>query len=124
MLKDTTVRARVSRKLKHDSESILEKLGMSMSEAITLFLSQVRLRKGLPSDVMIPNRKSVYVKLSIIVKQQIERITAGIIRAKTSANRSVFLVPSAEDGIRVKNHMRYTIPTAGRQNISEGMNNA
>jgi len=58
MLKNATVRARVNHKLKHDSETILEKLGMSMSEAITLFLSQVRLRKGLPFDVMIPNAET------------------------------------------------------------------
>jgi len=58
MLKDATVRARISHKLKHDAESILGELGISMSEAITLFLSQVRLRKGLPFDVMIPNAKT------------------------------------------------------------------
>ena len=58
MLKDATVRARVSQKLKHDAESILDNLGISMSEAITLFLSQVRLRQGLPFDVMIPNAQT------------------------------------------------------------------
>jgi len=58
MLKDTTVRARVNHKLKHDSESILGKLGMSMSEAITLFLSQVKLRKGLPFNVILPNAET------------------------------------------------------------------
>jgi len=56
MLKSETVRARVSPTLKYDVESVLEKLGLSMSEAIVLFMSQIKLRKGLPFDVRIPNK--------------------------------------------------------------------
>jgi len=56
MLKSETVRARVNPKLKHDVEDVLEKLGLSMSEAIVLFMSQVKLRKGLPFKVCIPNK--------------------------------------------------------------------
>ena len=56
MIKTETVRARVNPTLKHDVESVLEKLGLSMSEAIVLFMSQIKLKKGLPFDVRIPNR--------------------------------------------------------------------
>ena len=56
MVKSETVRARVSPTLKHDVESVLEKLGLSMSEAIVLFMSQIKLKKGLPFEVRIPNR--------------------------------------------------------------------
>jgi DNA-damage-inducible protein J len=37
----------------------LHKLGISTTEAINLFLSQVRLRKGLPFDVRIPNKTTL-----------------------------------------------------------------
>ena len=59
MLKDATVRARVSTELKHDAEDVLDELGLSMSDAITLFLSQVKLRKGLPFSVDILNKETI-----------------------------------------------------------------
>jgi len=34
-------------------------LGISTTEAINLFLSQVKLRKGLPFDVRIPNKTTL-----------------------------------------------------------------
>ncbi|MFP4283251.1 MAG: type II toxin-antitoxin system RelB/DinJ family antitoxin [Opitutales bacterium] len=47
-MKTETVRARIDPALKRESEQILEQLGLSTTEAIRLFLNQVRLRKGLP----------------------------------------------------------------------------
>lgn len=49
--KDTYVRARVDSELKRDTEKILHRLGLSTTEAIRLFLVQVRLQKGLPFHV-------------------------------------------------------------------------
>ena len=40
--------------LKEDSEAVLAKLGISTTEAIRMFLSQVRLRKGMPFPLSIP----------------------------------------------------------------------
>ena len=56
MMKNETVRARVHSALKHDVENVLDQLGLSMSEAIVLFLSQIKLKKGLPFDVRLPNK--------------------------------------------------------------------
>ena len=64
--KETYVRARIDEGLKNDTESILGQLGMSTAQAIRLFLSQVRLRKGIPftlrleednSDILMPVEK-------------------------------------------------------------------
>ena len=49
------VRARVEPKLKLDAERLFESLGLSATQAITLFYKQVSLRKGLPFNVVIPN---------------------------------------------------------------------
>jgi addiction module RelB/DinJ family antitoxin len=49
--KDSYVRARVDTKLKRDTEKILDRLGLSTTEAIRLFLVQVRLQEGLPFHV-------------------------------------------------------------------------
>ncbi len=50
------ITTRVDPDLKADAEKVLSKLGISTTEAINLFLSQVRLRRGLPFDVKIPNK--------------------------------------------------------------------
>ena len=53
-MKDTVVRARVSSDLKEDAEKVLAALGISTTEAIRMFLSQVRHRGGLPFEVRLP----------------------------------------------------------------------
>lgn len=55
-MKAATVRARVDEHLKIDVEHVLDKLGLSISEAICLFMSQIKLRKGIPFDIKIPNK--------------------------------------------------------------------
>ena len=54
MSKTATVRARIEPDLKKRVESLFRRLGLSPSEAITLFYRQVEIRKGLPFDVVIP----------------------------------------------------------------------
>ena len=56
MSKTETVRARVAPELKRDAEAVLRKIGLTSSEAITLFLTQVKLTKGLPFPVRVPNK--------------------------------------------------------------------
>jgi DNA-damage-inducible protein J len=58
MGKTTTIRARIEPRLKRDAESVFKKIGLTSSEAITLFLAQVRLTKGLPFPVRVPSRKT------------------------------------------------------------------
>lgn len=58
-MKTETVRARIEPKLKHDVESVLDKLGLSVSVAIELFLRQVKLNNGIPFDIKIPNKTTV-----------------------------------------------------------------
>jgi DNA-damage-inducible protein J len=55
MAKSEMIRARVEPALKHDAEAVLDKLGMTPTEAITLFYKQVTLYRGLPFPVRIPN---------------------------------------------------------------------
>ncbi|HEX2216119.1 MAG TPA: type II toxin-antitoxin system RelB/DinJ family antitoxin [Xanthobacteraceae bacterium] len=55
MRKTETIRARVEPKLKRDAEAVLKQVGLTPSEAITLFLTQVKLTRGLPFPVRMPN---------------------------------------------------------------------
>ncbi|MGB7415198.1 MAG: type II toxin-antitoxin system RelB/DinJ family antitoxin [Thermosynechococcaceae cyanobacterium] len=56
MAKEATVRARIDSDLKAEVESLFQELGLSTTEAINLFYRQVKLRHGLPFDVVIPNQ--------------------------------------------------------------------
>ena len=55
MNRTATVRARIEPRLKADVERLLHRLGVTTTEAITMFYSQIRLRQGLPFSVEIPN---------------------------------------------------------------------
>ena len=59
MAKTAMIMARIEPDLKTDAEKILKKLGLSTTEAINLFLSQIRLHKGLPFEVKIPNKATL-----------------------------------------------------------------
>ena len=52
-IKEAVVRARVDEKLKKDSETILRQLGLSSTEAIRMFLTQIILHRGLPFSVSL-----------------------------------------------------------------------
>lgn len=54
-MKTATVRARVEPELKLEVESVLNELGLSVSEAIELYLHQIKLVHGIPFDIRLPN---------------------------------------------------------------------
>ena len=66
-IKEAVVRARVDEKLKKDSETILRRLGLSSTEAIRMFLTQITIHRGLPfavslqhepnDDILLPRAK-------------------------------------------------------------------
>lgn len=61
--KSEFIRARIEPQLKHDAEEILEKLGLSQTEAIRIFYKQIIINKGLPFEVKIPDKttqKAIY----------------------------------------------------------------
>ena len=55
MALDATVRARVDTRLKEDVEKIFAEIGLSTSQAITMFLRSVRRERGIPFELKIPN---------------------------------------------------------------------
>lgn len=57
--KTETIRARVEPELKYEAEAILKALGLSATDAITMFYRQVTLRRRLPFDVRLPNAETV-----------------------------------------------------------------
>ena len=53
------INARVEPKLKKSAEAVLDKIGLSTTDAVTIFLKQVVAHKGMPFAVKIPNRETI-----------------------------------------------------------------
>lgn len=59
MSKTEMIRARVEPELKRQAEGVLSELGLSVTEAITLFYRHVTMHRGLPFEAKIPNADTV-----------------------------------------------------------------
>lgn len=58
-MKTAIINARVKPELKGDVEQIFAQLGISTTQAITMFFEQVRMTKGIPFDLKIPNDETI-----------------------------------------------------------------
>ena len=54
-MKTAVVHSRIQPEIKEQAESILHRLGLSPTEAIRIFYTQITLKQGLPFEVAIPN---------------------------------------------------------------------
>lgn len=59
MLKTATIQTRVDPAIKKSAQKILKELNITMSEAISMYLSQITLQKGIPFELKIPNELTV-----------------------------------------------------------------
>jgi addiction module RelB/DinJ family antitoxin len=55
---ETTIRSRIDSTVKKEAQALLERLGLTMSDAIRLFLYQVVLEKGLPFEIKLPDEQT------------------------------------------------------------------
>jgi len=77
MSKSGYIRARVEPELKEDVEGLLATIGLSPSQAITLFYTQIKLNRGLPFAVKLPNETTIKAL-------EESETTAGLPRYKSS----------------------------------------
>ena len=73
MSKAAMIRARVELELKQEAESVLNRLGLSASDAIRLFYRQVVLQQGLPFQVVITNPETLEALEEIRNKSNLKR---------------------------------------------------
>ena len=57
-MKTAIIHARIEPHTKREAEDVLQKLGLTPTEAIRLFYRQITLRGGLPFAVEIPNEQT------------------------------------------------------------------
>ena len=61
MSKTAIIQARIEPTLKIEVEKILREIGLTTTEAMTIFFNRIRLEKGIPFDVKIPNNETLQV---------------------------------------------------------------
>lgn len=59
MAKTGYITARVEPKLKKSADRVFKMVGVSTSDAISMFLRQVVMQKGIPFEVRVPNAETV-----------------------------------------------------------------
>jgi len=70
MVKNETLHIRVNETVKANAENTLSKLGISISDAVTMLLYQIPLVGGMPFDLKIPvTDEALYKKLKNGMKQ-------------------------------------------------------
>jgi DNA-damage-inducible protein J len=57
--KTQMVHARIDPRLKKSADKIFAEIGISTTEAIRMFLTQVELHRGMPFPVSVPNAETV-----------------------------------------------------------------
>jgi DNA-damage-inducible protein J len=57
-MSETVIRSRIDSSIKLEAQTLLERFGLTMSEAIRLFLHQVVIEKGLPFQVKLPKAEA------------------------------------------------------------------
>jgi len=90
MTKDETIHVRVNSMVKDSAEATLSTLGISVSEAINIFLCQVDLVGGLPFEVKLPAPRRVIVKNEDELIAKLDESREDIEKGRTSPADEVY----------------------------------
>lgn len=91
MAKTETLHIRVNEKVKANAEETLSMLGISISEAVNMFLCQVNLTGGLPFDVKLPSApERVIVRTREELYKKLAESEEDVILGRTSPAEEVF----------------------------------
>jgi DNA-damage-inducible protein J len=59
MAKTAVITTRIEPEIKQEAENILAQLGLTMSQAMSMYIRQLVLRRGIPFSVDIPNQETM-----------------------------------------------------------------
>lgn len=76
IVKTAAIHSRIQLEIKEQAEGILQRLGLSPTEAIRMFYTQITLRNGLPFDVAIPNDVTITALEESRNSRQLERFNS------------------------------------------------
>ena len=91
MARTSNIYVRVEPEIKEQAENVLEQLGIPMSNAISVFLRQIVLQKGIPFEMKLPERK--LLDMSVLSEEEfnaeIEKGLADIREGRVISAQSV-----------------------------------
>ncbi len=90
MPKTETLHIRVNENVKENAEATLEMLGISISEAVNMFLCQVNLTGGLPFEVKLPAPEPVTVRTKEELYRKLQEAEDDIREGRVSSPGEVF----------------------------------
>ena len=90
MAKTETLHIRVNENVKANAEETLSMLGISISEAVNMFLRQVNLTGGIPFEVKVPAPERIIVKNKEDLYQKLEEAENEIKSGNYSSSDEVF----------------------------------
>ncbi|MEG6616504.1 type II toxin-antitoxin system RelB/DinJ family antitoxin [Peptococcaceae bacterium 1198_IL3148] len=101
MVKTTNIYVRLEPGLKEQAETVLEQLGIPMSNAVNIFLKQVVMQRGIPFDVKLPATKPVGVSglVESELNKELEKGFADLVRRNTKPAEKAFLDIRKDYGI-------------------------
>ncbi len=76
--KTSTIHLRVEPEIKANVEKLLDRLGLSTTDAINIFLNQIVLTGGLPFPIKVPRPNEI----TLAAMKEAEEIKKGIIQSK------------------------------------------
>jgi len=74
MAKTATITIRLDPKVKTEAKLVFDKLGLTTTQAVSLFLNQVSLNNGLPFDLHIPNTETEKAIEDAYVRRKMHRV--------------------------------------------------
>ena len=90
MARTSNVFARVEPEIKEQAEQVLDQLGIPMSNAVSMFLRQIVLQRGIPFEMKLPERKPVaFGSLTKQKDAELEKGMADIRAGRTHSAQSV-----------------------------------
>ncbi len=76
-MKTSIINARVKPELKGDVEQILSKLGITTTQAITMFFEQIKLNRGIPFALQLPNDETEQAMLEARENNNLEPLNVS-----------------------------------------------
>lgn len=74
-MKTAIINARVKPQLKNEVESILSQLGITTTQAITMYFEQIKINNGIPFSLKIPNDETIKAMQEVRANKNMQVVT-------------------------------------------------
>lgn len=73
------LQVRLDAEMKNQAESVLDDLGLTMTQAVKLFFRQIIMRKAIPFPIIIPKTKRDYVTVAeeAMIEESLKQLGEG-----------------------------------------------